>query len=418
MKKLWGNTKLTRDELIAKRKRKKRRRAAAIIVSAAAVCLLAAGVVRMWRGGRVRLPGQQMITPGLDAESLEESPQKTENMTTGEAPIRGWQSDLVGRYYINSDGTRLTGWFNDSDGKKYLFDSNGYALTGWKDPDIGRVYFDENGALAIGLAAIDGSLYYFGYDGVMLTGWHDEGNKTYYFDKETGTGATGWKTINGEDCFFDENGIYDPQKKKRTDGPAVALTFDDGPGPYTGRLLDILTQYNAKATFFMLGELVNDYASVVQRGHELGMEQGNHTWDHKILTHLSDGDIRKEISSTNDVIQSVTGSAPTLFRPPGGGYNSSVLANCGDKPVILWSIDTLDWKTKNVKQTYRTVIDNVTDGSIILMHDIYSQTVDAAEMIIPELLERGYRLVTVSELASEKGIALRAGKTYGSLAGG
>ena len=115
------------------------------------------------------------------------------------------------------------------------------------------------------------------------------------------------------------------------------------------------------------------------------------------------------------MIRSVTGSNPTLFRPPGGGYNDLVIANSFGMPMIMWSIDTLDWSHKNAQTTYDTVMNSVQDGDIILMHEIYEQSYIAAQMLIPALLERGYRLVTVSELAAQRGHTLRSGISYGRL---
>jgi peptidoglycan/xylan/chitin deacetylase (PgdA/CDA1 family) len=165
----------------------------------------------------------------------------------------------------------------------------------------------------------------------------------------------------------------------------------------------------------MIGSQVSDFASAVKREHDMGMEQGNHSWDHKTLTHLTADQIASEISRTNDAIRSVTGSNPTLFRPPGGGYNDLVIANSFGMPMIMWSIDTLDWSHKNAQITYDTVMNSVQDGDIILMHEIYEQSYIAAQMLIPALLERGYRLVTVSELASARGYTLRSGISYGRL---
>ena len=330
--------------------------------------------------------------------------------------LTGWQTDEGGRYYIGEDGERASGWLTDEDSRTYLLDENGYPKTGWQEPDIGNVYLDEDGVLTKGLKEIDGNWYYFGYDGVNLTGWQDVGVNTYYFSKDTGAALTGWQEINGEDCFFDETGVYDPTKKKavQTDGPVVALTFDDGPGEYTDDILDLLEQYNVKATFFMIGSQIYDYPSAVVREHDIGMEQGNHSWDHKTLTHLTDEQIYDEVYSTVAVLEELTGDGPTLFRPPGGGYNDSVLANSCGLPAILWSIDTLDWSTKDAQATYNSVMNNVKDGDIILMHEIYSASYEAAKMLIPALLEEGYSLVTVSELAEIKGVTLESGHVYGS----
>lgn len=411
---------MTYEELIGKRARKKRRKKYLAGAAAAALVLLASGgVLSLRSGGLPFLSGRSAPYEQTDEMSREEEELRFDVYEVAEPEPEpeidtGWHSDENGRYYIGSDGERLTGWFTDPDGSIYLFGSDGYALTGWQEPDIGNVWFDDSGAMITGLREIDGKKYYFGYDGVSLSGWQDDGDDTYYFSYETGEAVTGWQKINGEDCWFDENGIYDPTAVKEVpDGPMVALTFDDGPGEYTERLLGILDKYGVKATFFMIGEQVEYYRSAVLHEYEMGMEQGNHSWDHKTLTHLSAEDIRKELSSTNSAIRAVTGEDPTVFRPPGGGYNSEVLANSLGMPAILWSIDTLDWSTLDADRTYNTVMNEVRDGSIILMHEIYKASVDAAERLIPALLDRGYKLVTVSELASARGITLAGGEIYG-----
>ena len=121
--------------------------------------------------------------------------------------------------------------------------------------------------------------------------------------------------------------------------------------------------------------------------------------------------IQSEISSTNAQIRALTGHNATLVRPPYGAYNSNVQINAG-APLILWSIDTLDWKTRNAKNTINVVMNEVKDGSIILMHDIHSPSVDAAEVLIPKLIASGYQLVTVSELAKYRSVAMYSGGVY------
>lgn len=285
----------------------------------------------------------------------------------------GWQKDANGIYNLNDSGVRRTGFFTDTDGSTYYFDGNGYLIHGWLTLE----------------------------------------NATYYFDSD-GRMATGQKTIDKKNYYFSDRGVMDPSKTTVVADKMICLTFDDGPGAYTDKILDLLTQYNAKATFFMIGEQVSDHAAAVKREHELGMEQGNHTWDHTTLTHLSADEIRTEFSKTNDIIEQVTGQKPTLYRPPGGGYNDEVFDNDFDMPCILWSIDTLDWKTKDADNTYKTVMENAADGAIILMHEIYEPSYEAAKRIIPDLEKQGYQFVTISEMAAAKGDKLRPNHPYGS----
>jgi len=180
----------------------------------------------------------------------------------------------------------------------------------------------------------------------------------------------------------------------------VALTFDDGPGPYTSRLLDILQSTGTRATFFLVGERISGYPSVVRRMGDLGMEVSNHSWNHADLTTLTTSQIAAQLSQTSAAIESVTGRRPTLMRPPYGARNTTVDAVAGQQglAVILWSLDTLDWKYPDPARIRSVVATGAVDGTIVLMHDIHSTTVDAVPGIIADLRARGFTLVTVTEL--------------------
>lgn len=194
--------------------------------------------------------------------------------------------------------------------------------------------------------------------------------------------------------------------------PMVALTYDDGPQPSVGnRIMDCVAQYDGKVTFFMVGDRVPSHAAEVQRMVAEGHEVANHTLNHRYLQKLGAAEIQAQVNGGNDVIQQVSGVRPTLMRLPGGNQNATVRANT-NMPMIQWSIDTLDWKTRNADATVASVLNQVKDGDIILMHELYSQTADATERIVPELVNRGYQLVTVSEMAAAKGVALQPGQVY------
>ena len=189
------------------------------------------------------------------------------------------------------------------------------------------------------------------------------------------------------------------------------LTFDDGPSSFTNRLLDCLEKNNAKATFFMTGTEIASFPDEVKRMKKLGCELGNHTYDHTELTTLSFDEISSEVDKVNEQLINLTGEGASVVRPPYGSVNDTVKSAI-NLPLILWSIDTLDWKTLNAESTVEEVMNNVTDGSVILMHDIFSTSVDAAEILIPQLIEKGYQLVTVHELAALHQTELSAGVTY------
>lgn len=212
-----------------------------------------------------------------------------------------------------------------------------------------------------------------------------------------------------------KSGVYsmyaseiDPSKKM------VAITFDDGPGPYTQEIVDCLKKNNAKATFFVLGCNVNNYKSAVKNAYDIGCEIGNHSYDHTILTRLSAEQVKKQMSDTDEKVKNVIGAKTTIMRCPGGGVNKTV-QNAVGKPIVHWSIDTLDWKTRSTEKTISSVMNNVKDGDIVLMHDIHAPTKRAALSIIPQLKKKGYQLVTVSELAKYRGYKLQNGTVYHSL---
>jgi len=201
---------------------------------------------------------------------------------------------------------------------------------------------------------------------------------------------------------------------KKNSQMKIALTFDDGPHPvYTGEILDILREYGIRATFFVVGENVERYPELVERELAEGHEVGNHTMDHRLAHEVSDGDY-EQVSSNNDLIQSYTGQKPTVFRPCGGEYNDSVQASMQKlgMPIILWDVDTLDWKYRDAASVKQHILDGAQDGAIVLEHDLYETTVEGVLAAIDELQQQGYAFVTVSELAKIKGVTLEAGKVY------
>lgn len=178
----------------------------------------------------------------------------------------------------------------------------------------------------------------------------------------------------------------------------MALTFDDGPNAkVTPQVLAILKKYDAKATFFMVGQNVSKNSAVVKQIYEAGHEIGNHTWDHAKLTALSTANVKQEVDRTSNAIYAAIGQYPTVFRPPYGATNDKV-RSVMTMPSILWSIDTLDWKHRNAKKILTYVKASAKDGSIILMHDIHQTTANGLENVILYLQKQGYEFVTVSEI--------------------
>lgn len=194
--------------------------------------------------------------------------------------------------------------------------------------------------------------------------------------------------------------------------PMIALTYDDGPQASVGnRIMDVMNQYGQKCTFFVVGSRVPSYATEMRRMADEGFEIANHTQDHKYLHQLSAAQIQSQMNQCSNIIESTTGVRPTIMRPPGGFRNSTMAANVG-MPIIMWSIDTNDWKHRNTQTTVNAVLGKVKDGDIVLMHELYSSTAAATEQLVPALVGQGYQLVTVSELAHYKGRSLSAGQSY------
>ena len=192
----------------------------------------------------------------------------------------------------------------------------------------------------------------------------------------------------------------------------IALTFDDGPNYNTSKILEILNNYNVRATFFVLGSKINHNEKIIKTMDEYGMEIGNHTYSHKLMTSMSNLDIIKEVEDTSDLIYNIVGKYPNLVRPSYGSFNKKIKESI-NMPIIIWNIDTLDWKSHNSKKIVSRVMNKVSDGDIILMHDIYSATVKAVDILVPKLISEGYQLVSVSELFYYKNINLENGKVYG-----
>lgn len=232
--------------------------------------------------------------------------------------------------------------------------------------------------------------------------------ETLNVEKETVIGSDGHtvRDNHGARVFAD----VDPGK------PMVALTFDDGPSEYTEKILKVLKKYNARATFFVVGYKIENNSDVILKTYNQGCEIGSHTFGHVEMDSVPLQQVMSEIETTETLIQKITGQKRVIIRPPYGAIDDNVLQKMKN-PIILWSIDTLDWQTRDSRQTINNVMEQVEDGSIILMHDTYKESFKAAETIIKKLTEQGYQLVTVSELGYYKLGGLACGIKYGAMKG-
>ena len=246
-------------------------------------------------------------------------------------------------------------------------------------------------------------------DSITRIGTSDDGWSEVVYNNEKGYVKSNYLSL----VKLSRNIKIDKNKNINAKSGMLALTFDDGPNPTSsGRILDTLEKYHVVATFFDLGKLALAYPDVVKREEALGCEVGSHSFDHPNLNNLSAEGIQAQITNSKNAFVSVLGHDVDLMRPPYGNANDLV-KSIVPYPLINWNVDTLDWKSKNKDAIVNEVrkIGNL-DGKIILMHSIYETTADAVEVIVPELINEGYQLVTVSELAYYKGVELSPGVKY------
>ena len=251
----------------------------------------------------------------------------------------------------------------------------------------------------------------YGFSGKMMEERHDALNKT----SET---TTVNKTENKEDKATEEPTEETTSEKKddrelpKATDKLVCFTFDDGPyAPVTNKILDTLEKYNGRATFFVVGDRAGTYSDEIKRASKMGCEIGTHTYSHVNLNNLSVPEMQKEIKKSCDAISKYSGKKVKVLRPPEGAANDTVKANV-NMPMVLWSVDSRDWDYRNADKDYKTVMDNVFDGSIVLMHDLYPATADAVARLIPELARQGYKFVTFSELMEIRGVDVEPGEKY------
>ena len=210
------------------------------------------------------------------------------------------------------------------------------------------------------------------------------------------------KTYQNEDGF----NIKDTDK-------VIAITFDDGPCNYTSLLVDILNQNKAHATFFYVTNRIENYKDGVLKAHKSGEEIAYHSYAHKNFKKQEFSEIINEYNESNEIIKSITGSTYSLTRPPYGSINDEIKNNLNTK-FILWNKDTNDWKYKDTEVIKKYVLDNVEDGDIILFHELYETSINAIKDLLPILYSKGYRVVTVSQLANIKGQTIENNQIYRS----
>ena len=212
-----------------------------------------------------------------------------------------------------------------------------------------------------------------------------------------------------------EQNIYNPEVKKEENinnyDKVVALTFDDGPSMYTDDILDTLNKYNVTATFFVIGTNLNTkYTDTFKKLINNGNEVGIHGYSHKEFTKIKIDKVLYEIEYTKKLLNGLNIEAKYV-RPPYGSINIKIKEQI-EYPIILWNVDTLDWKYKNAKKIYDNSIDDIKDGGIILLHDAYLSSVKSLDLLIPKLQSEGFKIVSISELFQIKGITPENSAVY------
>ena len=288
--------------------------------------------------------GQESISETVGPRQAVRIPVKNENDTERTTVLTpGWHEDSHGRWYQNPDRTYFSGGFEEIEGVQYFFDDDGYL-------------------------------------------------------------RTGWVTIGDKDYYFNADGSYNRDRKRSL----IALTFNGGPSAFTDDLLDVLEENEAHATFFVKGQLVAANAGTIKRMTEIGCEVGSNSWDDLQLNLITLDEAVQKFRDTDEALEKACGQTARVARAPYNMANNTIYEAIG-KPFFSWSLDAEDGGEKlDASAEYDIVMDaNLEDGTIILMHDIYESSVVAAGKFIPELIEKGYKLVTVSEMAEARDVELQ-----------
>ena len=209
--------------------------------------------------------------------------------------------------------------------------------------------------------------------------------------------------------YSNEDGYRYDQNKK-----SVAITFDDGPSSkYNSQFLEVLAKNKAHATFFMVGSMMSSCGKCVLDTYQSGNEIGSHTYSHINIKKSSVAEVNENLAKVDDLFYQITGDHIRYVRPPYGAYSKENLENI-NSPLILWNLDTEDWRYRDVDHIVNYVMENVSDGSIILMHELYETSLEALKIILPRLYAMGYQVVSVGELAELKGRSIEVGHAYRS----
>lgn len=319
------------------------------------------------------------------------------------------ENDRVKTYFIDEDtGEELSIEDLIKEGKLEDFKNKELELLNLKYPEfIVQGIIDGNGNKVYLVKENEMIIYYYDYTylydveeeitlKINYNEIHDYLDFTHLLDSE----------------YTNEDGYQYSKDKK-----VVAITFDDGPSSkYNAKFLDVLARNKAHATFFMVGTMMQTCQKCVLDTYQSGNEVASHTYNHLNMKTSSIEDVNASIKKTDDLFYQITNDHIKYVRPPYGAYNKTTLENV-DYPLILWNLDTEDWRYRDVDHIVNYVMENVSDGSIILMHELYETSLQALEILLPKLYAEGYQVVSVGELASLKDRVLEAHHAYRSLQG-
>ena len=319
------------------------------------------------------------------------------------------ENDRVKTYFIDEDtGEELSIEDLIKEGKLEDFKNKELELLNLKYPEfIVQGIIDGNGNKVYLVKENEMIIYYYDYTylydveeeitlKINYNEIHDYLDFTHLLDSE----------------YTNEDGYQYSKDKK-----VVAITFDDGPSSkYNAKFLDVLARNKAHATFFMVGTMMQTCQKCVLDTYQSGNEVASHTYNHLNMKTSSIEDVNASIKKTDDLFYQITNDHIKYVRPPYGAYNKTTLENV-DYPLILWNLDTEDWRYHDVDHIVNYVMENVSDGSIILMHELYETSLQALEILLPKLYAEGYQVVSVGELASLKDRVLEAHHAYRSLQG-
>lgn len=319
------------------------------------------------------------------------------------------------------NGSPYTGWLTDTDGKTYYFNSEGIMQTGWVDDNGKRYYMDLDGIMQKArIITVDGASYELlndgsvkGYESDTTPAAETETTETPSPEAAAEPTATPTPAETPEPTATPtpEAGVPEVTAAPENAEPMyVALTFDNSLSDNTSGILDVLEQNGAKATFFITGLNIGSHTDQLTRMESLGYELGNNSYDNLDLTTMDYQSIKDQYDGVNEELSTIVGHGATVATAPYGSINDDVLS-AAYLPMILWSMDITDSNVTDSSQLVESVLSQVQDGAVIRMHGS-SVTAEAVTKIVPALIKGGYQLVTVTELANQKGIALENGATY------